>query len=302
VSGLKTFARAEEGRNASIDISSILDSSIAMAANEIRHRARLEREYRAAPMVEADEARLGQVFLNLLVNAAHAIPEGRADTNEVRVSTGTDGGGRAVVEIRDTGSGIPDEVAKHVFDPFFTTKAVGSGTGLGLAVCHAIVTSLGGEISFESAIGKGSVFRVVLPPANRSVTTPSKQPPPISTRRRGRVLIVDDDQRVANTLRYILDAHDVVIATNGREALEILETGSSFDVILCDLMMPVMTGMDLFAALEAQRSEHTERMVFITGGAFTSASRKFLDGIANRVLEKPFDSATIRAVVQEYVR
>jgi PAS domain S-box-containing protein len=301
VKGLKTFARAEEGKRGRVDVAQIVDLSIDMLTSEIRHRARVEKVYAAAPAVEADEARLGQVFLNLLVNAAHAIPEGHADANEIRVVVGTDAAGRALVEVHDTGSGIPDDVKAKIFDPFFTTKDIGAGTGLGLAVSHGIVQSLGGEISFETTVGKGSAFRVVLPPAGaRDVARASEDAAPVQSR--ARVLIVDDDVMVGRTLKLILESHEVVLATNGREALDIIESGKEFDVILCDLMMPIMTGMDLFAALSAKGSGLTARMIFITGGAFTPSSRKFLDAVPNKVLEKPFDLDTIRACVASFVR
>ena len=123
------------------------------------------------PLIEADEARLGQVFINLLVNAAQAIPEGNAQGNEVRITTSTDPTGNLVVEVRDTGPGIPLEIRGRLYEPFFTTKPVGVGTGLGLSVCHNIVTSMGGDLSVLSELGKGATFRVVLPPS-----TPQKLP------------------------------------------------------------------------------------------------------------------------------
>src|SRR4029079_11425803 len=104
------------------------------------------------------------VFINLLVNAAHAIPEGHSDQNRITVRTRTDDQGRAVIEVEDTGRGMPPEVQARVFDPFFTTKSVGEGTGLGLSICHGIISGLGGQISIDSTLGQGTVVRVVLPP------------------------------------------------------------------------------------------------------------------------------------------
>ena len=136
--------------------------AIRSTSHELRNRARLVRELNEVSPVKADEARLGQVFVNLLVNAAQAIPTGNADSNEVTVATRTDERGRIVVEVRDTGSGISPDVLKHVFEPFFTTKAV-SGTGLGLSICHGIVTGHGGRIEVESRPGAGATFRILLP-------------------------------------------------------------------------------------------------------------------------------------------
>ena len=143
----------------------VLDSSINIAWNEIRHRARLVKDYGETPLVEGNESRLGQVFLNLLLNAAHAIPEGETERNEIRVTTRTDGRGYAIVEVRDSGMGIPIAIRERIFDPFFTTKPVGEGTGLGLWICAGIVSALGGEVKVDSEIGRGSTFRVTLPPA-----------------------------------------------------------------------------------------------------------------------------------------
>ncbi len=165
VRDLRVFARGDEEQSGPVAIRRVLDSSINIAWNEIRHRARLVKDYGDTPMVEGNESRLGQVFLNLLLNAAHAIPEGETERNEIRVSTRTDAAGRAVVEVRDSGMGIPTEIRERIFDPFFTTKPAGEGTGLGLWICSGILAALGGEVRVDSEIGRGSTFRVTLPPA-----------------------------------------------------------------------------------------------------------------------------------------
>jgi signal transduction histidine kinase len=148
-----------------VAVSRVLTFAIALASPAVRRRATIVCDFGQVPPVLASEARLNQIFLNLIINAAHAIPEGAPDDNEIRLVTRTDDGGRAVIEVHDTGVGIPAANLQHIFDPFFTTKAPGEGTGLGLAICHGITTSLGGEIVVESHLGEGSVFRVTLPPA-----------------------------------------------------------------------------------------------------------------------------------------
>ncbi len=302
VKGLRTLSRADEERRALIDVHAVLDLSINMAFNEIRHRARLVKDYSALPPVEADEARLGQVFINLLVNAAHAIPEGHADANEIRLVTKTEGSDRAVIEVRDTGCGLLADVQKRIFDPFFTTKPIGEGTGLGLAICHGIVTSLGGEITVVSEVGRGSIFRVVLPAANLHSVEEVRLPVSVRPRpgRRCRVLIVDDDPMVGGALRRTLRDHDVVSLLSGKEALDQLRAGERFDVIISDLMMPEMTGIQLHAEVLALLPEMAEKMVFITGGAFTPAARAFLDDVPNERLEKPFDTHNLRALIQRF--
>ena len=306
VRDLKTFSQAEEDRREPVALQRVIESAVNMAWNEIRHRARLVKDYGPVPHVEASESRLGQVFLNLLVNAAQAIPEGRADHNEIRVVTRTDEAGRARVEIRDTGSGIPPEVVGRIFDPFFTTKPVGQGTGLGLSICQGIVQGLGGELTVKSEVGKGTAFQVVLPAARmgdteqRPVQATSPTPAP---GRRGNILIVDDEPMIGTSLRRILaQDHDVVAVTRGREAVDRIERGERYDLILCDLMMPEMTGMDLHAELSLRFSDCAARMIFLTGGAFTPRARDFLDTVPNQRIEKPFSAQNVRALVRDLLR
>jgi len=165
VRDLKILARGDQERYGPIDVRGVVESSISMVANQIRPKARLARSLGAVPMVEASESRLGQVFLNLLVNAVQAIPDGDIEGNRISVVTRTDPAGRAVITVSDTGAGIPADVMGRIFEPFFTTKPVGVGTGLGLFICHGIVKALGGEIGAESGPGRGTTFRVILPPA-----------------------------------------------------------------------------------------------------------------------------------------
>lgn len=176
VRDLKVFSRGDTEERAAVDPRRVIDSCANMAKGEIRPRARLVKRYGATPRVLANEARLGQVLLNLLVNAAHAIPEDAPEVHEITVTTSTDERGRVVIDVRDTGSGIPDEVKKHIFEPFFTTKTGGLGTGLGLSICQNIVAALGGEITVESEVGRGTAFRVVLPPAPDSEPPASRLP------------------------------------------------------------------------------------------------------------------------------
>ncbi|MBF5043224.1 response regulator [Aggregicoccus sp. 17bor-14] len=298
VKDLKTFSRGGETPSR-IDLRPVLESSLSMANNEVRHRARLRKELGEVPYVMASEAKLGQVFLNLVVNAAQAIREGAADQNEISVRTSTDAAGRAVVEVRDSGCGIPPENLKLIFDPFFTTKPVGEGTGLGLSICHSIVTGLGGDIHVESRPGEGSLFRVVLPAATdeqpaRPVPVPSAPGP------RGRILVVDDEPLVAKSLVRLLGTeHHAEAVTSARTALERLVAGEHFDLVFCDVMMPEMSGRDFWEALGHVQPALQGRVVFVTGGAFTPEARRFLEQVAGRVVAKPFDPGEVKAVVRE---
>jgi PAS domain S-box-containing protein len=162
VEDLRVFARPRE-QVGPVDVRRVFELAIKIAAGQIRHRARLVKDYADLPPVQADESRLSQVVLNLLVNAAQAIPEGRPSENEIRLVTRRHAADRVAIEVSDTGCGIPPELKDRIFEPFFTTKQVGVGTGLGLSICHGIVRSMGGEITVESEMGKGSTFRVLLP-------------------------------------------------------------------------------------------------------------------------------------------
>jgi PAS domain S-box-containing protein len=301
VKDLKLFSRADDERRGPVDMRVVLDSSVRMAWNEIRHRARLTREYGDVPPVEANEGRLGQVFLNLLINAAQSIDEGRLATNEIRVTTATDPEGNVVVEVRDTGCGMPPEVLGRIFDPFFTTKPIGVGTGLGLAICHRIVRGFDGDISVTSEPGVGSLFRVTLPRAKERGDT-RQASLPVPSVNHGRVLVVDDEPAIGTMIRRALGRDlEVRATTKAAEALAWVAEGQRFDVIFCDLMMPEVTGMDLFAELRRTAPDLAARVVFVTGGAFTQRAREFLDAVPNARLEKPFDLRSIQALVRERV-
>jgi two-component system, cell cycle sensor histidine kinase and response regulator CckA len=302
VRDLRTFSRADEETGAPLDVRRVLDSAISIAFNEIRHRARLVKEYGEVELVMANEARLAQVFLNLLLNAAQALPEGGASQHEIRAFVGHGPGRTVVVEVRDTGSGIPQEIIGRIFDPFFTTKSVGIGTGLGLSICHGIVSALGGEISVESAPGKGSCFRVVLPSlaAQKERAAVSSPVPSPRATPRARALVVDDEPLVTAAIRQTLEPDaDVVTVTSGRDAIDLLLRDQRFDVILCDLMMPDIAGMDVYDAIRRARPGVEERFVLMTGGAFTSRARDFVAAVPNRCLDKPIDPDEIRRLVLE---
>jgi PAS domain S-box-containing protein len=302
VRDLGAFSRPEEDKRGPVDIVRVLEWSINMTWTQIRHRARLVKDYGAVPFVDSNEFRLSEVFVNLLVNAAQAIPEGNVAKNEIRLLTRLDNSGRVVVEVRDSGSGIPREIRNRIFEPFFTTKSVGVGTGLGLSICHGIVTQLGGEISVDSELGKGSTFRVILPAAHGLPAEAALSEPKAPPARRGRVLVVDDELLVGTSVqRALASEHDVVIVSSGQGALERLSAHEHFDVILCDLMMPEMTGMDLHAELRKRWPQLSERLVFITGGTFTPGAREFLERVANQRLEKPFDMEDLRVLIRDRI-
>jgi len=304
VRDLKSFSRADEEKVTAVDLHRSLETSLTLVWNEIKHRARLVKDFAAVPPVRANEARLGQVFINLLVNAAQAIAEGDIDNNELRVVGRTDAAGNAVVEIHDTGCGIPAENLGRIFEPFFTTKPVGEGTGLGLAICHGIITSMGGSLTAESTVGKGSVFRVVLPGAKMtaSAARPAARLHDRGGGHRGRVLVIDDEADLTDVTREgLAPFHDVLTTDDARQALEWIASGDRFDLILCDMMMPAMTGMEFYTRLQQQQPAQAAKVVFMTGGAFTPRAREFLARLPNLRLEKPFDLEHVLAVVNAHV-
>jgi CheY-like chemotaxis protein len=295
---LKTFARADEHEASPIDVREVLKSAIRMASNETRYRVTVVTELAEVPWVMASEPRMAQVFLNLLVNAAQAFPEDRPPhACVVSLSTHFDPKGLVTVEVRDNASGMEPHVLASIFEPFFTTKAVGVGTGLGLAVCRNIVQSFGGEISATSVPGRGSAFRVTLPACPGTYRRPRKPasngdstPPPS----RVRVRVIGDDHVLGNAFRLTLSqAYAVRVATSGAEGLALLLNDGPFDFVFCDLMMPNMTGMDVFDELSRVRPELAKQLLFMTGGAFNREVREFIGRVSNTCLQKPFDPVAV---------
>jgi signal transduction histidine kinase/CheY-like chemotaxis protein len=297
VRDLQTFSKSEDDRKDKVDVRSALDAAVKLARADINARAKLVKAYAedVQPVI-ANVGRLGQVFLNVLINALQAIPEGEAENNEIRISTRSDDRMRAVIEVTDTGCGIQPEDLGRIFDPFFTTKR--GGTGLGLAICHGIVTGLGGEMSVTSSPGQGATITIILPTEKTEENSGASlvpTPPP----ERQRILIIDDEVKIGIALARALEQeHDVVSLTSAIEALERLVAGERFDLILCDLMMPSMSGMDFYARLETDAPAQVSRVVFTTGVAFTPKLRAFLDRIPNPRLGKPIEIGRLRALIK----
>ncbi len=297
VADLRTIARPDDDEEERVDLHEVLRATIGLATSEIRARAELVQSFDAVPAVFGRRSRLGQVFLNLLVNAVEAIPE---DAHDARVRVRTRRAGQhVVVDISDTGVGLSPENAARVFEPFFTTKPVGRGTGLGLSICHSIVTRLGGEIVVvPSEPPYHTTFRVSLRAAGEAAVEPLR-PPSSRPQARARVLVVDDEPRLLSALATILsDLHDVVAADSGERALALVAEDERFDVILCDLMMNGLDGIALHDELERARPALAERIVFMTGGAFTPRARAFLARIPNVCIDKPLDMRSLLALIE----
>jgi len=294
---LKTFSRGKDEGAGTANLHEAIDSAAAIAHAEIRNRARFIKRYGDIPMVQGESAKLGQVFLNLLVNAAQALPLGRVADNEIEVVTRRGDDDFVVVEVRDSGPGIPTDVRDRIFEPFYSTKSRTVGTGLGLSICRTIVVAAGGRISVESS-REGTVFRVELRVARPRLVavgaaSPSTMP---SIPEAAHILVVDDEADVRTSMRRVLRPHQVTLAAGGEEAWKHIAK-NDFDVILCDIVMPDLTGIELFERASAERPGQADRFIFMTGGSFTAEMRFFLDHRAPARLEKPFDIAELKAVV-----
>lgn len=299
VRDLQALARVPDDGIARVNPATVLERCLVLADHEIRHRARVIRELAPVPAVRGSEGRMVQLFLNLLINAAQAIPDGSAERNWIKVATGEEGG-LVVVSISDSGAGIPADAIGRIFDPFYTTKPVGMGIGLGLAICRSIVTALGGEIQVDSTVGHGSTFRVVLPPAGPDDVAQQSAPASSTSNTapaRKRVLVIDDEPMVGQLVGKVLSEHEVVSEISARAALARLRSDPRFDVILCDLMMPDVSGIDFYEQLASIDDALRRRVVFLSGGAFTERAQRFLDSVPNHRLAKPFDVESLTAVL-----
>jgi signal transduction histidine kinase len=307
VSNLQRLARQGDEPRGPLDVHSLINQSVSMVLNQIRHRARLVKVFGEVPPIRGNGTALGQVFLNLLVNAAQAIPEGDAERNEIKISTKVetdDHGAELVVEVRDSGKGIAPDVVPHVFEPFFTTKPIGQGTGLGLSISRQTVRDHGGHMTVESELGKGTVFRVFLPIGDTPVPTGSvvalaSQP----VLNRGRVLVIDDEPLIGRIIRTALqNEHDVFVVQRASEALTRLERGETFDLMLCDVVMPDLSGPEFYTMVAERWPQLATRLVFMTGGAFTPATVEFIERVPTRVLSKPFKIDQLKRLVRERMR
>lgn len=297
VRALRSTSRADVAPPGPTDVHAVLDRAIQLVRHEILPRARLVKAYEAQGCALADPVQLSQVIVNLLANAAQSIPEGEASRHEIAVRTRLQPG-QVVIEVSDTGAGIPKELRSRIFEPFFTTKRSSEGTGLGLAVSASIVQSFGGRIEVDSDVGKGSTFRVFLL-ASEATAGPMGSSPAPPVDRRARVLIIDDEPRVAESLRLLLEPdHDAEVAPDAAAAYERLVANESFDVIFCDLMMPDLDGVDLYLRLKERAPEQAAKLVFMTGGAFTRRAQEFLARVPNVRIEKPFRLADLHAAIR----
>jgi signal transduction histidine kinase len=301
VSNLLTFARRRKAQKEPANLNTLIERVLELRNYDLRVRnidVDLELDG-ALPETMVDANQIQQVFLNIVINAEQAMKDGRADG---RLRIASRASGRAVtVSFEDSGPGMTPETVRRIFDPFFTTKDAGEGTGLGLTISYGIIEEHGGKIWAESAPGQGTRFVIELPvisgaaPAARDAN--GEKPAPAAIKRK-RILVVDDEESIQKLLTGVLemDGHDVTIARNGREALDRID-GASFDLVISDIKMPVMGGAELHKRLAQGDPVLARRLIFITGDTVAPETRRFLQGVENAVLSKPFRLRDVREAV-----
>jgi signal transduction histidine kinase len=302
VRDLRTFSRMDDEAMEAVALNDVVLAACNLARHEIRYRAELVTSLGEVPPVRGNRGRLGQVMMNLLVNAAQALPETSEGTQRIEIATRRDGE-RAVLTVEDSGTGVPEHLRQRIFEPFFTTKPPDLGTGLGLSLVLEIVRRHHGSIDVGEGREGGARFEVRLPlfgtgEAMRAAGVPAGGSQAAA---RARILMVDDDQVLLRSVRALLEPeHDVVTARGGAEAIAIIDRDQRFDLVICDLLMPRIDGVAVFAALERRAPQLLPRVVFSSGGAVTRRSKDFLAQLPNRVLEKPIERGALLDVIAEF--
>lgn len=287
VGDLMRFARVDRQRAPGpTDINEVVRAAMTMTRPEVRGKATLEFDEGAVPAVVMRSGEIGQILVNLISNAAHAIPDGDGREHHITIRTGAADGG-VFCTVSDTGGGVQDEHRLRIFESFFTTKPTGLGTGLGLSISTRIAHEHGGKLSLESTSPEGSTFKLWLPDVRTIAPnqTGPYTPVPIG---RLRILVVDDEPDVLHSLHRLLGStHDVVTADGGQSALFLLDRDAEFDIILCDVMMPGVDGPACFEQIEARHPRLADRVVFMTGGLPSTRAREFVEQRGELVVAKP---------------
>lgn len=289
------------------DVLDVLDACLRMTRSTLRSRVHIVRDFHDVPLVRANEARFAQAVLNVLMNVEHAIPTRTSSSSStspppslptITITTRASGD-HVLIEVRDTGHGIAKEHVDRLFEPFFTTKKDRGHLGLGLSICKALIASQGGDVTVTSDVGHGTTVTLKLPAV--PAAAPSAEDPKRQEKGRRRVLVVDDEPFVARSIRDSLGRYDIDIASGGREAIALIDAGP-YDAIVCDVMMPGMSGQDLYEELTSRRRGEEARIVFITGGAYTADAASFVAKVKNPCVEKPFDMSALVAAIEDVAR
>jgi signal transduction histidine kinase len=305
VRDLRTFARSDQNEPPErVEVDELIEHAIRLSGREASRRGVLERDYAPnLPPLVVPRARVTQVIMNVFINAFQAISEVERPKHRVRISARADADFVAIT-VSDTGPGIPPEALERIFDPFFTTKRQGLGTGLGLSISRAILRRVGGELSVESVYGEGATFVCFLPIPSHEVlekTTRRSTPTPPhddSTPTRS-ILVVDDDERVLRSYARLLGAqHRIMVAYEGREAIDMIRSGSSPDVLVVELDLPGQEGRELLSWLEAERPDLARRTILATSGGTNESTAEFLRGYRGPVVLKPVHGGDLLAAIE----
>jgi signal transduction histidine kinase/CheY-like chemotaxis protein len=299
VGDLRTLSRSDSTQETDINLNEVVELSCKLARPAYQSAASLVLELGELPLIRGSQARLGQLVTNLLLNSVHAI----GSTHGEIVVTTRDEGNHVVLSVEDSGPGIPEELRERVFEPYFTTKPVDVGTGLGLALVRKIAVAHSGEARVGVGRGRGACIEVLFPVSKSTSAVMRAQMAPVASPRRGRLLIIDDEPMLLRAVSSALDDdHDVVVAQGGPEAIALLEGDGAFDLIICDLQMPVLDGVAIYEAMAAHAPERLETLVFMTGGAVTARAQAFLARTRPRVIEKPIEIETLVQLAASAVR
>jgi len=315
VANIQFFCQPSSPPSARADVRRAIERALRQTTTDLSGCARVIQDLRPVPKVKTSEAHLTEVMKQLLLNAGQAIEARPGAANEIRIHTRLAEDGSVLIEVADTGCGLSQEVQRRMFEPFFTTKPLGQGTGLGLSICHGIVTSAGGRLSLEARREGGAQVSVLLP----SVDSASGQMPSVPrlgqlaarsprlrlpsakrlAREQRRILMVDDEPMLLRSVRRLLPEYELVCVESAKKALALLDAGRPFDLIVSDVMMPEMSGIDFYEELCARYPDEARRVVFVTGGALGHHVGSFLGSVPNMRLEKPFAAADLRRVIEQ---
>ena len=289
VQNLLTFARQHKPEKILTDVRSVLERVVELRAYEMKvHSINVETDIHELPVIMCDGPQLQQVFLNIIINAEHAMLNANGRGNLIVKANLVDE--QIVVTIKDNGPGIPAENITKIFDPFFTTKEVGKGTGLGLSICYGIVQEHGGKLRVSSKPGQGATFTIELPAitvASEAAETEAETVLPSLSPRN--ILVVDDEEFISEIVRGVLEreGHRVITASNGAAALSLLDSGD-YDLILSDIKMPELSGYALYEEVRNRDKELANRMIFMTGDMVNNETNEFLQRTGNQYIPKPF--------------
>jgi signal transduction histidine kinase/CheY-like chemotaxis protein len=295
VRDLRVFARTDHEEPLELcSVDEVIEQALRLVSRELFQHALLERDYAPdLPKLVVPRNRVTQVMINVLINAAHAIREIARPAHRIRISARADEEFVAIA-ISDTGPGIAPDALDHIFDPFYTTKRQELGTGLGLPISRSILQRLGGDLSVESVYGEGATFLCFLPIPTREqaraafARTRMVVGRSAAAQPQGSVLVVDDDERLLRSyVRMLNPLHRVLIAQDGRDAIELLESGSTPDVVVLELDLPGVDGRELLDWMAEHRPTLHRHTLLVTSTSADSRHEAFLRGYAGPVLHKP---------------